>query len=165
MPCLLLTGIYLTFRTRGSAVYPFLEINKADIFKRSQFRKRSWRYFTFCRLNDRSGSYGGKWEYCRCCTAIAMGGPGAPVYMWIAGIFGMATKYAEGFLGVEYREIAPNGTMAGGPMYYVKNGLKNKKIGKLLGRRICRFWCDCLSYRNRQYGTVEFDDSFLGKYI
>ena len=66
-------------------------------------------------------------------TAIAIGGPGAPVYMWIAGIFGMATKYAEGFLGVEYREVAPNGTMAGGPMYYVKNGLRNKKIGKWLG--------------------------------
>ena len=66
-------------------------------------------------------------------TAIAIGGPGAPVYMWIAGLFGMATKYAEGFLGVYYREVAPNGTMAGGPMYYVSRGLKNKKLGKLLG--------------------------------
>jgi AGCS family alanine or glycine:cation symporter len=45
----------------------------------------------------------------------------------------MATKYAEGFLGVHYREVAPNGTMAGGPMYYVKNGLKNKKLGRWLG--------------------------------
>jgi AGCS family alanine or glycine:cation symporter len=66
-------------------------------------------------------------------VAIAIGGPGAPVYMWIAAIFGMATKYAEGFLGVKFREVAPNGTMAGGPMYYVKNGLKNKSLGKFLG--------------------------------
>jgi Na+/alanine symporter len=59
-------------------------------------------------------------------TAIAIGGPGAPLYMWLAGLCGMATKYAEGFLGVKFREIAPNGTMAGGPMYYAKMVLKIK---------------------------------------
>jgi len=72
-------------------------------------------------------------------TAISIGGPGAPVYMWIAGLFGMATKYAEGFLGVYYREVAPNGTMAGGPMYYVKNGLQNKKLGRWLGAAFAVF--------------------------
>jgi AGCS family alanine or glycine:cation symporter len=72
-------------------------------------------------------------------TAIAIGGPGAPLFMWIAGLFGMATKYAEGFLGVYYRETAPNGTMAGGPMYYVKNGLKNKTLGRWLGAAFAVF--------------------------
>lgn len=66
-------------------------------------------------------------------TAIAIGGPGAPVYMWLAGLLGMATKYAEGLLGVHFRDIAPNDTMAGGPMYYLKNGLKQKKLGYALG--------------------------------
>jgi AGCS family alanine or glycine:cation symporter len=65
-------------------------------------------------------------------TAIATGGPGAPVWMWLSAFFGMATKYAEGFLGVKYREIAEDGTMAGGPMYYIKHGIKNKSIAKPL---------------------------------
>ena len=66
-------------------------------------------------------------------TAIATGGPGAPLWMWLSGFLGMATKYAEGFLGVKYREVAEDGTMAGGPMYYISKGLKNKKFGKILG--------------------------------
>ncbi|NOX87792.1 MAG: sodium:alanine symporter family protein [Calditrichaeota bacterium] len=65
-------------------------------------------------------------------TAIATGGPGAPVWMWISGFFGMATKYAEGFLGVKYRKIAEDGTMAGGPMYYIRYGLKKGKFSKFL---------------------------------
>ncbi len=66
-------------------------------------------------------------------TAIATGGPGAPFWMWVSGFFGMATKYAEGFLGVKYRKVAPDGTMAGGPMYYCRYGIKNQTIAKVLG--------------------------------
>lgn len=65
-------------------------------------------------------------------TAIATGGPGAPLWMWISGFFGMATKYAEGFLGVKYRKVAEDGTMAGGPMYYIRYGLKEGKFSKFL---------------------------------
>jgi AGCS family alanine or glycine:cation symporter len=66
-------------------------------------------------------------------TAIAVGGPGAPVWMWIAGFFGMATKYAEGFLGVRYRIKNIRGEMSGGPMYYARNGIKNEKLAKFMG--------------------------------
>jgi AGCS family alanine or glycine:cation symporter len=66
-------------------------------------------------------------------TAIATGGPGAPFWMWISGFFGMATKYAEGFLGVKFRKVAEDGTMAGGPMYYMRYGIKNNKIAIFLG--------------------------------
>ena len=66
-------------------------------------------------------------------TAIATGGPGAPVWMWLTGFIGMATKYAEGFLGVKFRKVAEDGTMAGGPMYYIRAGLKNEKIARFLG--------------------------------
>jgi AGCS family alanine or glycine:cation symporter len=66
-------------------------------------------------------------------TAIATGGPGAPVWMWIAGFFGMATKYAEGFLGVKFREKNKKGEMSGGPMYYARNGIKNRHLSKFLG--------------------------------
>lgn len=56
-------------------------------------------------------------------TAIKTGGPGALFWMWIAAFFGMATKYAEGVLAIKYREVDKNGEIAGGPMYYIKNGL------------------------------------------
>jgi len=56
-------------------------------------------------------------------TAIAVGGPGAPVWMWLTGLVGMATKYAEAALGVQFREEDQDGTMSGGPMYFLKNGL------------------------------------------
>lgn len=59
-------------------------------------------------------------------TAIAAGGPGALLWMWIAAFFGMATKYAEGCLAVKYREVDSNGQIAGGPMYYIQNGMGRK---------------------------------------
>jgi AGCS family alanine or glycine:cation symporter len=66
-------------------------------------------------------------------TAIATGGPGAPVWMWIAGFFGMATKYAEGFLGVRFRIKNVRGEMSGGPMYYARNGIQNIALAKFMG--------------------------------
>jgi len=66
-------------------------------------------------------------------TAIAMGGPGAPVWMWIAGFLGMATKYAEGFLGVKFRVKNKLGEMSGGPMYYARHGIQNEKLAKFMG--------------------------------
>lgn len=64
-------------------------------------------------------------------TAIKAGGPGALFWMWIAAFFGMATKYAEGVLAIKYREVDENGQMAGGPMYYIKNGLGLNWLAKL----------------------------------
>ena len=59
-------------------------------------------------------------------TAIALGGPGAIFWMWVMGFVGMATKYGEAVLAVEYRETDSNGSYVGGPMYYIKNGLGEK---------------------------------------
>jgi AGCS family alanine or glycine:cation symporter len=57
-------------------------------------------------------------------TAIFLGGPGALFWMWCTALVGMATKYSEAVLSVHYREIDKNGNHVGGPMYYIKNGLK-----------------------------------------
>jgi AGCS family alanine or glycine:cation symporter len=59
-------------------------------------------------------------------TAIALGGPGALFWMWITAFFGLATKYAEGVLAVEYRERDALGGYSGGPMYYIRNGLGSR---------------------------------------
>lgn len=62
-------------------------------------------------------------------TAIAIGGPGALFWMWITGLFGMASKYAEAVLAVKFRETDEKGQMRGGPMYYITKGLKMKWLG------------------------------------
>ncbi len=59
-------------------------------------------------------------------TAIFIGGPGALFWMWCTALVGMATKYAEAVCAVHYRETDKNGMQVGGPMYYIKNGLKRK---------------------------------------
>ncbi len=59
-------------------------------------------------------------------TAVASGGPGALLWMLVAAFFGMATKYAEGFLAVKYRSIDSNGHVLGGPFYYIENGMGKK---------------------------------------
>ncbi|MEM7101475.1 MAG: alanine/glycine:cation symporter family protein [Bacteroidota bacterium] len=63
--------------------------------------------------------------------AIALGGPGATLWMVLAGFLGMASKFAECTLGVRYREIGPDGTVYGGPMYYLSRGFAEKGLGGL----------------------------------
>ncbi|MDG1329074.1 MAG: alanine/glycine:cation symporter family protein [Flavobacteriaceae bacterium] len=63
--------------------------------------------------------------------AIALGGPGATFWMIICGLLGMSTKFVECTLGVQYRDIGEDGTVYGGPMYYLSKGLKEKGFAKL----------------------------------
>jgi len=56
-------------------------------------------------------------------TAIALGGPGAVLWCWLTGVFGISTKYAEGLLAIKYRVKTPQGRMLGGPMYALERGL------------------------------------------
>ncbi len=69
-------------------------------------------------------------------VAIALGGPGATFWMIVCGLIGMATKFVECTLGVKYRDVGPDGTVYGGPMYYLSKGLKERGMtgfGKVLG--------------------------------
>jgi AGCS family alanine or glycine:cation symporter len=63
--------------------------------------------------------------------AIALGGPGATFWMIICGFLGMSTKFVECTLGVQYRDVDENGTVYGGPMFFLKKGLSNKGFAKL----------------------------------
>jgi len=68
--------------------------------------------------------------------AISLGGPGATFWMIIAGLFGMSSKFVECTLGLKYRKTAADGTVSGGPMYYLSEGLAKKgfpSLGKFLG--------------------------------
>lgn len=62
-------------------------------------------------------------------TAVASGGPGAVLWMWLTGVFGIATKYAEAVLSVKYRITARDGSMAGGPMYVLERGMRCRWLG------------------------------------
>lgn len=62
-------------------------------------------------------------------TAVAAGGPGAVLWMWLTGVFGIATKYSEALLSVKYRIQNPDGSMSGGPMYVLERGLNMKWLG------------------------------------
>ncbi|MDC8000144.1 alanine/glycine:cation symporter family protein [Aequorivita todarodis] len=64
-------------------------------------------------------------------VALSIGGPGATFWMILAGILGMASKFAECTLGVKFRDVGPDGTVYGGPMYYLKKGLGQKGMGGL----------------------------------
>jgi AGCS family alanine or glycine:cation symporter len=64
-------------------------------------------------------------------TAVSLGGPGAVFWCWMTGVFGIATKYAEGLLAVKYRVKGQNGEMIGGPMYALATGLKMKWLAVL----------------------------------
>ncbi|NTU96373.1 MAG: sodium:alanine symporter family protein [Chlorobiaceae bacterium] len=64
-------------------------------------------------------------------TAVAAGGPGAVLWMWLTGVFGIATKYSEALLSVKYRTIDKNGAVAGGPMYVIEKAMNMKWLAVL----------------------------------
>ena len=64
-------------------------------------------------------------------TAVSLGGPGAVLWCWLTGVFGIATKYSEGLLAIKYRVKTKNGRMLGGPMYALENGLGMKWLAVL----------------------------------
>lgn len=78
-------------------------------------------------------------------TAIKIGGPGALFWMWLAAVFGMATKYAECLLAVKYRRTDSNGEMVGGPMYYLQYGVGSRILAVMfavfaLGGCLLWYW-------------------------
>jgi len=78
-------------------------------------------------------------------TAIVLGGPGALVWMFISAAFGLSTKYGESVLAVKYRVKNRVGEMAGGPMYAMRYGFKNKTIGRIFGA-LFAFFAVCSSF-------------------
>ena len=83
-------------------------------------------------------------------TAVAAGGPGAVLWMWLTGVFGIATKYAEALLSVKYRVTTPDGTMAGGPMYVLERGMHARWLGILFAAltAVAAFGIGCMVQAN-----------------
>lgn len=83
-------------------------------------------------------------------TAISIGGPGAVMWMWLTGVFGIATKYAEAVLAVKYRIVTKDGTMAGGPMYALERGMNAKWLGMIFAAltAVAAFGIGCMTQAN-----------------
>lgn len=124
------TGIFLTFRLG------FLQVTQLPyalrlVFTRNQDKKSEGDISHFQSLMTAMAATVGTGNIVGIATAVVLGGPGAIFWMWVAGFFGMATKYGEAILAVKYRVKDDNGEMAGGPMYYLEHGLKQKWLGVL----------------------------------
>lgn len=134
--CLLLgTGLLLSFRTR------FIQVRRLAaslvLVAKSAFTKDKTLLpgdiTPFQALNTALAATVGLGNIAGVATALVLGGPGAVFWMWMTALLGMATIYGEAMLAIKYRSVMPDGSMGGGPMYYISKGLKNKKIGRFLG--------------------------------
>lgn len=122
---LLGTGIYLTIRLKGIQFTKLFHSLYLAFIKRKETDEAEGDISHFEALMTALSATVGTGNIAGVATAIIAGGPGALFWMWITGLFGMATKYSEAVLAVKYRVVDENGQMAGGPMYYLKNGLKS----------------------------------------
>lgn len=117
------TGIYLTLRLRffqiGELKHAFGLILENDASGQGDVS-------SFAALCTALAATVGTGNIVGVATAIKLGGPGALFWMWMAAFFGMATKYAEGFLAIRYRTTDANGESSGGPMYYILLGMGEK---------------------------------------
>jgi AGCS family alanine or glycine:cation symporter len=125
------TGVYLTVSLRGLQLRMLGHALYLALIKRREDGDQPGDISHFQALMTALAATVGTGNIAGVATAIAAGGPGALFWMWVTGVFGMATKYAEAVLAVRYREKDANGTMSGGPMYYLSRGLGQPWLGTL----------------------------------
>ncbi len=117
---ILITGIYLTIRLGG---LQFRHLPKALKFMIKNEDDGHGEVTSFGALCTALSATIGTGNIVGVATALVSGGPGALFWMWIAALFGMATKYSEGLLAIKYRTIDDDGHVLGGPFYYIENGM------------------------------------------
>jgi len=121
------THLFLTIRLRGIQRYTF----KAIKLSLTKDPEATGDISSFSALATALAATIGTGNIVGVATAISIGGPGAVFWCWLTGVVGMATKYSEALLAVKYRVKTADGTMLGGPMYALENGMKQKWLGVL----------------------------------
>ena len=124
------TGLYLTLRL-GFIQIRHLPLALSYVFSAKKNGKGNGDVSSFAALCTALSATIGTGNIVGVATAIKLGGPGALFWMWLAALFGMATKYAECLLAVKYRDTDANGQMIGGPMFYLEKGVGSKWLAKL----------------------------------
>ena len=120
------TGIFLSLGLKGFTL-TYIAVAFKQLFSKEE-DSSSGEISSFQSLTTALSATVGTGNIAGVATAIFVGGPGAIFWMWVSAIFGMATKFAEAFLAIKYREKNELGETIGGPMYYIKNGLASKFI-------------------------------------
>jgi AGCS family alanine or glycine:cation symporter len=118
------TGIYLTLRTNFMPIAKLGYVLKSTLLK--MFEKTTLgegEITPFQAVATALAATIGTGNIAGVATAIAIGGPGAVFWMWVSAVFGMATKYGEVVLAINFREKTEDGRFVGGPMYYIEKGL------------------------------------------
>ncbi len=125
MPLLLFgSHIYFTFHLKGVQKH----IGKAIRLSVTPEKGAEGDLSSFAALTATLAATMGTGNIVGVSTAVAMGGPGAVFWCWLTGLLGMATTYAECFLGVHYRKKSQDGSFVGGPMYALELGLNKKGL-------------------------------------
>ena len=125
MICIIGVGLVLSFRTKFLQIRKFPYAMKITLGRMLKKREASDGALTpFQAVCTALAATVGTGNIAGVAGAIAIGGPGAVFWMWISAILGMCTKFSEVTLAVHFREKNKNGDLVGGPMYYIKNGLK-----------------------------------------
>ena len=128
------TGIFLTIRLKFRPWKNLGFAIKSTLSKEARTTKRGEGDVSpFSALTTALAATIGTGNVVGVATAMVSGGPGALVWMWISACFGLTSKFSECMLAIKYREVNEKGEMSGGPMYTMKKGFKNKKIGAFLG--------------------------------
>ena len=125
------TGFWLTFSLRGLQFTKLWHSLYLALIVRKEETDEPGDITHFQALMTALSATVGTGNIAGVATAIAAGGPGALFWMWLTGLVGMATKYAEALLAVKYRTQDENGEMAGGPMYYISKGLNMPWLGSV----------------------------------
>ncbi len=118
------TGIFLSLGLKGFTL-TYIAVAFKQLFSKEE-DSSSGEISSFQSLTTALSATVGTGNIAGVATAIFVGGPGAIFWMWVSAVFGMATKFAEAFLAIKYREKNELGETIGGPMYYIKNGLTSK---------------------------------------
>lgn len=127
------TGIYLTFRMRFLTWRNLGYALKRTLSKEARTKSRGEGDVSpFSALTTALAATIGTGNIVGVATAMVSGGPGALVWMWISAAFGLTSKFSECMLAIKYWEVNEKGEMSGGPMYTMKKGIKNKKLGAVL---------------------------------
>ena len=124
------TGVYFTFRL-GLIQFRHLPTALKMVFSKDKSSDKQGDVSSFAALCTALSATIGTGNIVGVATAIKLGGPGALFWMWLAALFGMATKYAECLLAVKYRKVDDKGQMVGGPMYYLQYGVGSKTLAVL----------------------------------
>ena len=127
MICIIGVGLFLSLRTRFIQIRRFPYAIRTTLGRMFSKKDASEGAITpFQAVCTALAATVGTGNIAGVAGAIAIGGPGAVFWMWISAFLGMCTKFSEVTLAVHFRETNPDGDLAGGPMYYIKNGLGKK---------------------------------------